>query len=71
MKQERITPTEFTVQEIVEVIGRVSDLLNDPDIDRDDKIVIMEECGWAIGELHAICGGAGDELDIDFGLMIR
>jgi len=68
---EKMTKKEFAVQEIVGAIGRIDDLLNDENIDREDKIEILEELGWAIGELSAIGGAAGDELDIDFGLMIR
>ena len=68
---EKITKKEFAVQEIVDAIGRIADLLNDEEIDRQDKIEILEELGWAIGELSALGNGAGDELDIDFGLMIR
>lgn len=68
---EKITKKDFAVQEIVGAIGRIADLLNDDTIDRDDKIEILEELGWAIGELEAIGNGAADELDVDFGLMIR
>ena len=68
---EKITKKEFAIQEIVGAIGRITDLLHDDSIDRDDKIEILEEVGWAIGELSALGGGIGDELDVDFGLMIR
>lgn len=68
---EEITKKEFAIQEIVGAVCRIADLLNDDTIDRDDKIEILEEVGWAIGELSALGNGAGDELDIDFGLMIR
>ena len=68
---EKITKKDFAVQEIVGAIGRIADLLNDDTIDRDDKIEILEELGWAIGELSALGNGTADELDVDFGLIFR
>lgn len=68
---DKITKKDYTIQEIVVAIGRISDLLHDEEIDRADRIEILEELGWAIGELSALGGAMGDELGVDFGLMIR
>lgn len=68
---EQITKKDYTIHEIVVAIGRISDLLHDEEIDRADRIEVLEELGWAIGELSALGGAMGDELGVDFGLMIR
>lgn len=70
-QMEEITKKDYSVQELVVAIGRISDLLHDEDIDRADRIEILEELGWAIGELSALGGAIGDDLGVDFGLMIR
>lgn len=68
---DKITKKDYSIQEIVNAIGRISDLLHDEEIDRADRIEVLEELGWAIGELSALGGAMGDELGVDFGLMIR
>lgn len=68
---EKITKKEQIIQSLVEAIGSVSDYLNDETNTREDKVELLDELGWTIGELSAIGNGAGDELGLDFGLMIR
>jgi hypothetical protein len=65
------TRKEHIIQSLVEAIGRISDYLDDETNTRDDKLELLDEVGWAIGELESIGNGENDRLGIDFGLMIR
>lgn len=57
-------------QRITDLICQIYDIAHET-TDYDESAEILDELGWAVGELSAIGNGLGDKLGIDFNECIR
>lgn len=53
MKKQN-TKAELCIQDLIGAICNLGDCLEDPNMSREDKLEIIDELGWAIGEIQAL-----------------
>ena len=54
MKKEQINHAEMCIQDFVVAISNLAECLDDITISREDKLEIIDELGWASGEIFAL-----------------
>lgn len=52
--KEQINHAEMCIQDLIVAISNLGDCLDDITISREDKLEIINELGWAIGEIEAL-----------------
>lgn len=52
--KEQINHAEMCIQDLIVAISNLGECLDDLTINREDKLEIIDELGWAIGEIEAL-----------------